>query len=352
MGKAEEELSLSAAAAQEEEGRGSPGGNAGARCRHCLWIRRVVRPRCVAALVLGVAVLLSALFWLPPFLRDGADPDGLDSQAGSNIIASFQLRKPLSQLKAYIPELQYDVSAEIGVANSSVIIISLERLPASNWTNVVFGIWPYPKDSNISSAGLSILRSNFVMLVTQQSTLRLTASLFGNPSFFQVLQFPGGITIIPPQSGFLLQKQLMFNFTLNFSINQVYNKINELKDQMKSGLHLNYFENLYVSLTNLRGSTVTPPTIIQTSILLSVGNRPPSQLRLKELAQAITPARNLGLNNTVFGIVKQIRLSSFLNHSINGAGAPSSAPEPHPSHPSHHHHHHHNNKRSSSSIGD
>ncbi|CAA6653998.1 unnamed protein product [Spirodela intermedia] len=167
--------------------------------------------------------------------------------ASSNIVASFQLQRPLSQLDANISQLRHDIFEEIGVANSSVIIMSLEPLPASNWTNVVFGIWPFPKSSNISSAGLSILRSTFVTLVTEPSTLRLTWSLFGNPFFFQVLEFPGGITIIPPQGGFPLQEpRMLFNFTLNFSVYQVYGKISELKNQLSSGLHLSNFESLYI----------------------------------------------------------------------------------------------------------
>jgi hypothetical protein len=38
----------------------------------------VIRLQCVAALVLGVAVLLSALFWLPPFAGRGGGKEGPD----------------------------------------------------------------------------------------------------------------------------------------------------------------------------------------------------------------------------------------------------------------------------------
>jgi hypothetical protein len=38
----------------------------------------VVQLQCVAALVLGVAVLLSALFWLPPFAGRGGGKEGPD----------------------------------------------------------------------------------------------------------------------------------------------------------------------------------------------------------------------------------------------------------------------------------
>jgi hypothetical protein len=38
----------------------------------------VIRLQFVAALVLGVAVLLSALFWLPPFAGQGGGKEGSD----------------------------------------------------------------------------------------------------------------------------------------------------------------------------------------------------------------------------------------------------------------------------------
>lgn len=79
--------------------------------------------------------------------------------------------------------------------------------------------------------------------VIGQSTLHLTTSLFGRTFFFQVLKFPGGITVIPKQNAFLLQKvDMLFNFTLNFPIYMVEDKLSELKDQMKSGLLLNSYE--------------------------------------------------------------------------------------------------------------
>lgn len=108
-------------------------------------------------------------------------------------------------------------------------------------------------------------------------------------------------------------------------------------------------QNLYVKLTNQMGSTVDPPTIVQSSVLLAVGNTS-SQPRLKQLAKTITGShsRNLGLNNTVFGRVKQVHLSSILQHSLHGGDgtatswSPSPAPVPQPhSHHAHHPHHHH-----------
>jgi len=106
-------------------------------------------------------------------------------------------------------------------------------------------------------------------------------------------------------------------------------------------------QNLYVILSNSEGSTVASPTTVETSVLLAVGITPPKE-RLKQLAQTIMGHHswNLGLNNTQFGRVKQVRLSSILQHSLHGTGgggsalSPSPAPLPH----SHHHHHHHHHR--------
>lgn len=84
-----------------------------------------------------------------------------------------------------------------------------------------------------------------------------------------------------------------------------------------------------------------PPTIVQCEVLWAVGINS-SNSRLKQLAQTIgSHSENLGLNNTVFGRVKQVSLSSFLSHSRGGdGGSPSPSPAPLPHH--HHHYHHHN----------
>ncbi|WOL11976.1 hypothetical protein Cni_G20740 [Canna indica] len=350
MGKAGKDFRESAlpvlSSAEDETGGGCP------RLRY---VGRIVRPRCVVALVLGAAMLLSVIFWLPPFLRhyNGHKTHGRDPNVSAEVIASFKLQKPVALLNSNIVKLQLDIFEEIGVPNTSISIISMEPYGVTNWTSVIFGIWPYPKTSTIPSTGLSILRSSFMDLVVGHTTIGLTTSLFGNSSFFEVIKFPGGITIIPPQKVFLLQKeQMLFNFTLNFPIYQVERRIIELKNQMKFGLLLKSNENLYIKLTNLEGSTIFPPTVVQTSIVLAVGNHQPSLPRLKQLAKNIRNSSegNLGLNHTVFGRVKQIRLSSFLQHSLTSGGtngSPSPAPQPHHehhvphSHPHHHHHSHH-----------
>lgn len=85
-----------------------------------------------------------------------------------------------------------------------------------------------------------------------------------------------------------------------------------------------------MQVTNKAGSTRDPPVTVQASILSDLGNLVP--LRLKQLAQTITrssPARNLGLDNSIFGKVKEISLSSYLYHTLD-APTPSPAPSPSP----------------------
>ncbi|KAK3138946.1 hypothetical protein QOZ80_5AG0375580 [Eleusine coracana subsp. coracana] len=303
MGKEDGGGQQQPSAAAAEGGGRSEGGAGVGRCSGC---RGVVRLQCVAALLLGAAVVLSALFWLPPFAGRGGgegppDPGGAFA---AGIMASFILHKTVSELNETASKLEFDIYEEIGIPNSTVTINFLQPVGTSNWTNVIFSIVPYPKYAIISSTWLSILRASFMSLVVEQSTLHLTESLFGNSSFFEVLKFPGGITIIPPQAAFLVQKPYAsFNFSLNFPIYKVQDKTNELKDQMKTGLRLNPYENLYIKLTNLQGSTVAPPTTVQASIVLQVGNPQPSFPRMKQLAQTIanSSSGNLGLNHTVFG---------------------------------------------------
>jgi hypothetical protein len=86
-----------------------------------------------------------------------------------------------------------------------------------------------------------------------------------------------------------------------------------------------------VQLTNLDGSTLKSPLIVQTSILPVVGLFLPT-VRLKQLAQEIlnSPERNLGLNHTLFGKVKKIELSSYLEYTLGPTQAPSPSPTPLP----------------------
>ncbi|KAK8945599.1 hypothetical protein KSP40_PGU017947 [Platanthera guangdongensis] len=103
---------------------------------------------------------------------------------------------------------------------------------------------------------------------------------------------------------------------------------------------------------NIDGYTVESPNVVETSIVLAVGNNQPSVPRLKQLAQNIQifSAGNLGLNHTVFGRVKQIWLSSFLQHSLSSGDGSSVAPSPapQPSIDSHLHSNHQHDEHQSS----
>ncbi|KAJ6992128.1 hypothetical protein NC653_015475 [Populus alba x Populus x berolinensis] len=323
-------------------------------CKDNFIVTRFIGFRCVFVLLLSVAVFLSALFWLPPFIKF-ADQGGLDLDyrfKDHDIVASFLVNKSASLLEDNILKLQDDIFDEMNVPNTKVVILSLEPFTGSNTTKVVFGVDPLENNSKITSTDQSLIRSLFEYLVVNDSSLRLTESLFGDALSFEVLKFPGGITIIPPQSAFLLQNvRIPFNFTLNFSIFQIRENFADLKSQLMTGLHLTTRENLYINLWNSQGSTVAPPTTVLSSVILVIGNTP----RLKQLAQTIRGhSKNLGLNNTVFGKVKQVRLSSILQHSLHGgegsapSPSPTSLPNPphhhHRHHRRHHHHHHHHHR--------
>lgn len=105
-----------------------------------------------------------------------------------------------------------------------------------NITKVVFAV-----ESDITTQ--SLVRSSFVLLITNQSSLHFTEPLFGDPFSFDVIKFKGGITVIPEQKAFLMQHiQLLFNFTLNFSIDQIMTNFDELTSQLSPGLRLAPYE--------------------------------------------------------------------------------------------------------------
>lgn len=88
-------------------------------------------------------------------------------------------------------------------------------------------------------------------------------------------------------------------------------------------------QNVFVLITNNVGSTISPPVTVQASVMSDLGGLLPQ--RLKQLAETIedSPADNLGLNNSTFGRVKSIRLSSYLKHSLQTT-PPTPSPSPSP----------------------
>jgi hypothetical protein len=165
------------------------------------------------------------------------------SFADHRIVASFDVGKPISFMEDNLMQLENDITDEISFPMTKVVVLALERLGDLNRTMVIFAIDPEKENSKIPAEIESLIKAAFETLVQKQLSFRLTESLFGEPFFFEVLKFPGGITVIPPQPIFPLQKaQLLFNFTLNFSIYQIQSNFEELASQLKKGINLASYE--------------------------------------------------------------------------------------------------------------
>lgn len=93
---------------------------------------------------------------------------------------------------------------------------------------------------------------------------------------------------------------------------------------------LSYLQKIYFQFRNEIGSSVEAPATIVASVLDGSSNLLPD--RLRQLAKLIREpdAMNLGLNHSVFGKVKGVQLSSYLQHKISGL-SPSPSPAPSPS---------------------
>lgn len=300
----------------------------------CCVVLRAFSFKCLFLLLLSLSALVSALFWLVPRHTVTYSFDAKDViKQSATIQASFRLEKPVSQLIPYIDTLAYDIYGEIALPNTEVAILSMHQSITPNCTDctdVVFGVLSDPMNGSINPVSLSVLKSSLVELFLQQSNLTLTTSVFGNASILEILKFPGGITVIPMQSSYIWQMpEVLFNFTLNNSISEVLDNFDDFKDELKYGLHLNSDENVYVQITNPNGSTIAPPVVVQASVLEGIESLLPQ--RLKQLAQTIASSagKNLGLDNSVFGRVKEVRLSSFLKNTLH-ASSPSPAPSPSP----------------------
>lgn len=313
----------------QEEGHG---GGTEVEAPPCCVLLRAFSFKCLFLLVLSVSALVSAVFWVLPRHTVTYSFDAKDViKQSASVQTSFRLEKPVSQLIPYIETLEYDIYGEIALPNTKVAILSMHQSITPNCTDVVFGVLSDPMNASINPVSLSVLRSSLVELFLQQSNLTLTTPIFGNASIFEILKFPEGLTVIPVQSASIWQiPEILFNFTLNNSISEVLDNFDDFKDELKFGLHLNSDENVYVQITNENGSTMAPPIVVQASVLPGYGSLLPQ--RLKQLAKTITGSagKNLGLDNSIFGRVKEVRLSSFLKNRLH-ASSPSPSPSPAPS---------------------
>ncbi|KAL4580698.1 hypothetical protein LXL04_016899 [Taraxacum kok-saghyz] len=337
MGKSRPQLPLNHQQHQQQSRNGSS--SFFVRCsRGFTRTSRLFSFKCVFILILSVSVSLSAIFSVvhihhgqPRYDVNDSIKQTADSVAiiSAKVQAYFRLEKPVSFLLPQITRLEYDIYNEVGVPGIQVAILSMHESIAYNFTDVVFGVLSKPMNSPIHPVSLSVLKASFVDLFSQRSNLTLTKSIFGLTSNFEILKFPGGITIIPklsPPVWYL--PEVLFNFTLRNSLHEVEGNYIVLKEQLKSGLQLLTYESVFVQVTNKLGSTQDPPVTVQASVMSNLGTLDPQ--RLKQLAEEITgspPAKNLGLDNSVFGKVKEISLSSFLSHTLE---PPSPTPSPAP----------------------
>lgn len=92
-------------------------------------------------------------------------------------------------------------------------------------------------------------------------------------------------------------------------------------------------QNIYIQVKNERGSTIDPPVVVEASVTSNIGYLLPQRLRGLAVKILASHAKNLGLNSFIFGKVKEVRLSSTLNHSLDclpPTPSPSPAPAPAP----------------------
>ncbi|KAK8931400.1 hypothetical protein KSP39_PZI016733 [Platanthera zijinensis] len=204
----------------------------------------------------------------------------------AEIQASFILQRPFSLITSHAKRLEYDIFEEIGIPNTKVSIISIHPASSINCTFVSFGMLPEPRHACISLPALSLLRSSLIELVLQKINLTLTP-IFGEALFFE--------------------------------------------ENMKEAE--GPAENIYVQMTNVDGSTVAPPVTLQASILSDYGTVALLPNRLRQLADTVIGFReqNLGLNHSVFGEVKSVVLSSYLNNLISSSEPPTPSPSLSPS---------------------
>eukprot|EP00250_Pteridium_aquilinum_P011632 c20207_g2_i1 orf=1-594(-) len=173
--------------------------------------------RWLLAVVLGLYVLAFGL-WLI-FFHGSSNSHSLapsSVQWHSYIEASFRLCRPVAAINESLQKLEDDLQDEIGIPDAQIDIISMVPVLLTNWTEVRFTVSPDRSNDSIAPAQMSLLKDTFVELFMQRvANLSLTDEIFGKVSQFEVLHFPGGITVVPEQPGFPLSKVLvLFNFTL------------------------------------------------------------------------------------------------------------------------------------------
>ena len=234
----------------------------------------------------------------------------------------------------------------------------------TNTTYVKFGVLPDPRNTSMSIESINALRTYLIKLTLQQLNLSLTPSVFGDPLCLEILGFPGGITVLLPHNASHSDSiQPIFSITFDSTIREVRGFLEEMKSELALILQLtadevtplyplscaNFFfykdlamksqhiytkmqmQELFVRLTNTNGSTVATPVTVQVFISLIDCSNFLQPYRLKQLAQIITErrSRNLGLNTSIFGRIRDLKLSPILEAFLPSC-APSMPPTPTP----------------------
>jgi hypothetical protein len=239
---------------------------------------------------------------------------------------------PESQIASQGGTLEKEIYNQIGVPNSKVSV-SMRPYNYTNTTYVKFGVLPDPRNTSMSIKSIKALRTSLIRLTLQQLNLSLTPSTFGDPLCLEILGFPGGITVLLPHNASRADSiQPIFSITFDLTIREVREFLEEMKSELALILQQTPDEELFVKLTNTNGSTVATPVTVQVSISLIDRSNFLQPYRLKQLAQIITEwsSRNLGLNTSIFGRIRDLKLSPILEAFLPSC-APSMPPTPTPS---------------------
>jgi hypothetical protein len=213
------------------------------------------------------------------------------------------------------------------------VSVSMRPYNYTNTTYVKFGVLPDPRNTSMSIKSIKALRTSLIRLTLQQLNLSLTPSTFGDPLCLEILGFPGGITVLLPHNASRADSiQPIFSITFDLTIREVREFLEEMKSELALILQQTPDEELFVKLTNTNGSTVATPVTVQVSISLIDRSNFLQPYRLKQLAQIITEwsSRNLGLNTSIFGRIRDLKLSPILEAFLPSC-APSMPPTPTPS---------------------
>ncbi|CAN6233296.1 unnamed protein product [Urochloa humidicola] len=301
------------------------------RCRCGVVVGKVISAKCVSVLLLAVCGFLSALFMLLHLRASGGGvPDDPDIVA--EIEGGFILLVPYSEIASQRGALEKEIYDQIGVPNSKVSV-SMCPYNYTNTTYVKFGVLPDPRNASMSIKSINALRTSLIRLTLQQLNLSLTPSVFGDPLCLEILGFPGGITVSLPRNASHAVIQPIFNITFDSTIREVREFL-EMKNELAIILQQTPDEELFVRLTNTNGSTVSTPVTLEVSISPIDRSNFLQPYRLKQLAQIITEwrSRNLGLNTSIFGRFRDLKLSPLLEAFLPSfAPSPSLSPTPTPS---------------------